>query len=54
MKFTCVVFQVQDDCAYPIGIDDSINAIDLCVLPLFYGFVLCVELKIGFDGVSES
>ena len=54
MKFTCVVFQVQDDGAYPLGIDDPPNAIGFCIVPLFWVFLLCVEIKIGVDVVSAS
>ena len=35
LKFTCFVIQVQDDCAYPLGIDDPTNIIDLFIFPCF-------------------
>ena len=35
MKFTCVVFQFQDDGAYPLGLDDIPDAIDFCIIPFF-------------------
>ena len=34
-KFTCVVFQVQDDSAYTLGLDDTPNAIDFCIITFF-------------------
>ena len=54
MEFTCVLFLVQDDGTYSIGLDDSPDTIDLCIIPPFYGFVLCVELKVGVYVVSAS
>ena len=33
VKFTCIVLQVQDNGAYPIGIDEPPNAIDFCITP---------------------
>ena len=35
VKFTFVVFQVQDDGAYPLGIDDTPNAIDFRIITFF-------------------
>ena len=32
VKFTCVVFQVQDDGAYFLGLDDPPNAIEFCIV----------------------
>ena len=31
--FTCVVFQIQDNGAYPLGIDDPPDAIDFYIVP---------------------
>ena len=33
VKFTCVVFQVHDDGDYPLGIDETPDAIVLCIDP---------------------
>ena len=44
MKFICAIFQVKDGSASLI-FDETPNAIDL------YGFVLCVDIKVGIDGV---
>ena len=33
MNSACVVFQVQDDGAYPTGFDDSPGAVGLCLPP---------------------
>ena len=54
VTLTCVVFQVQDKGAYLLGIDDPPDIIYLCIVPFFWGFVLCVELKIGVYRVSAS
>ena len=35
VKFACVVFQVQDNGAYSLGIDDNPNAIDLFIFPFW-------------------
>ena len=35
VNLTRVIFQVQDDSAYPLVINDPPNAIDLCIV-LFY------------------
>ena len=35
MNFICVIFQVQDDGAFPLGLDETPDAIDLCIAPLF-------------------
>ena len=35
VKFSCVVFQVQEDSAYFLGIDDIPNAIGLCIIHFF-------------------
>ena len=35
VKFTCVAFQFQDDGAYHLGLDDTPNAIDFCIVLLF-------------------
>ena len=35
VKFNCAVFQVQDDSAYPIGIDGPLDDIEFCIVPLF-------------------
>ena len=34
VKFTCFILQVQDDGDYPLGIDESPDAIDFCIVPL--------------------
>ena len=34
VEFTCVIFQVQDVGTYPLGIDDPLDSIDFCILPL--------------------
>ena len=34
VKFTCVIFQVQDDGTYPLELDDPRDAIDFCIVPL--------------------
>ena len=52
VKSKCFVFQVQDNGAYPLEIDDPPNAIDFFIAPFFKGFVLYAELKIGVDGVN--
>ena len=31
-KLTCVIFQVQDDGTYPLGLDDTPNAIDFFIV----------------------
>ena len=54
MNFTYVVFQVQDDGAYPLGLDDPPDSIDSRIIPFYRGFVLYVDLKVGIDGVSVS
>ena len=54
MKFTCVILQVQYESAYPLGIYGNPNSIELCIVPLFHGFVLCVEIKVGIYGVITS
>ena len=35
VKFACVIFQVQDNGAYPLGLDKTPNAIDLFIVPFF-------------------
>ena len=35
VRFTCVLFQVQDDGAYPLEIDESPDAMDFCIVPFF-------------------
>ena len=35
VKFTCVILQLQDDGALPLELDDTPNAIDFCIFPLF-------------------
>ena len=35
VKFNFVIFQVQDDGAYLLGIDDTPNAVECCVVPFF-------------------
>ena len=35
VKFSCVVFQIQDNNVYSLGIDDPPNDIDFCIIPLF-------------------
>ena len=42
LKITCVIFQVQDGGAYLLGIDDPPNYIYFCIVPFFWGFVICV------------
>ena len=32
VKFTHVIFQVQDDCSYPLGLNDPHNSIYFCIL----------------------
>ena len=32
VNFTHVIFQVQDEGAYPLGINDTPNAIDFCII----------------------
>ena len=54
VRLNRVVFQVQDGGAYPLGLSDPPNAIGLYVVPFFWGFILCVELKIGVDIVIAS
>ena len=54
VNFICVLFQVQDNGVYPLGLYESPNVINFCVVPFFYGVVLCVELKIMVDGMSAS
>ena len=52
MNFTCVILQVQDDGRYPLGIGGTLDAIDFFIVPLLYGFLLCVDIKIGICGVN--
>ena len=33
VKFNYGAFQVQDDVAYPLGLDEPPNAIDFCIFP---------------------
>ena len=54
LNFTCVVLQVQDDSIYTLGIGYPPNAIDFCIVPLLYGFLLCLDLKKGIYGMSAS
>ena len=35
VEFTFVIFQVQGDGAYPLGIDDPPYSIGFCVVPFF-------------------
>ena len=35
VNFYCFIFQVQDNGAYPLGIDGAFNAINFCIVPLF-------------------
>ena len=35
VEFNFFIFQVQNDGAYPLGIDDPPNAINFCIVPLF-------------------
>ena len=37
VEIICVVLQVQDNGAYPLGLDDPPNAIDLCIGPFSWG-----------------
>ena len=34
VDFTCVVFQIQGDCAYLLGLDDPTDALDVCIFSL--------------------
>ena len=49
-----IFFQVQDDGAYPMGFDDPPDAVDLHIIHRIQGFILCVYLKLGINGVSKS
>ena len=31
--FFCVVFQIQENCAYPMGFDEPLSAVELCIDP---------------------
>ena len=53
MDFTCVIFQLPGDGAYPPGIDDPNDAIDFYIAPIIKRFVLCVDLKVGVDLMSS-
>ena len=35
VEFTCVILQFQGDGAYPLGLDDPLDVIDFCIIPLF-------------------
>ena len=52
--FTRFIFQVQDNSAYPLGINGLPNSIDFCVVLFSSGFLLCEELELGIGGVSAS
>ena len=53
MDFICVILQVQGDGAYPLGIDDPTMPL-VFYRPPFLEFALCVEIKVGIDGVISS
>ena len=50
MDFTFVVLQVQGNVDYPMGLDYSLGEVD-CIVPLIYGFILCVDLIVGILGM---
>ena len=54
VNFNRTLFQVYDYGAYPLWINDIPNSIDLCIVLFYQGFVLCVDIKVGIDGVSAS
>ena len=35
VDFTCFIFQVQGDGAYPLGINDPPDSVDVCITHLF-------------------
>ena len=49
---THVIFQFQYYGEYPLGLNDTPNAIDFCIVLFSYGFLLCVELEVGIHGVG--
>ena len=49
MDFICVILQVQGDGTYHLWIAESPNAVEFYMDPLIYGFVRCVDLKVGID-----
>ena len=54
VDFTFVTLHVRGNGAYPLGLDYPLDVIDFCIISLFRRFVLCVEFKVGINGVSES
>ena len=55
VEFTCVIFQIQDNGAHPLGIDEPPPMpLDYVSSPFSCQLALFLEIKIGFVGVSAS
>ena len=54
VNFSCVVSQVQDDDAYPLGFYDTPDVVNFCIVPRIGRFILYIEFEGGINGVSAT
>ena len=53
MYLACVVLQVHVDGDYSLGFDfPPPDAVDLCVVPWFWKFLIFIEFIVGINGVG--